>query len=135
MQVVNVGVGGRLCQRDGGAPLAGVLRTDDKGDAGNVLVKEKDVEANRVILCSNDELFTSELDAKDFNWIAFDCPDGPIRCNARVRYKHTEQPAIVTPTGPNSVYIEFETPVRAISKGQAVVLYDGDTVIGGGTIL
>ena len=98
-------------------------------------VKEKDIEANTVILCSNEELFTSSLDAKDFNWIAFDCPDSPIRCNARVRYKHTEQPAIVTPTGPDSVHIEFETPVRAISKGQAVVLYDGDTVIGGGTIL
>ena len=98
-------------------------------------VKEKDMEANRVILCSNDELFTTELDAKDFNWIAFDRPDAPIRCDARVRYKHTEQPAVVTPTGPDTVHIVFESPVRAISKGQAVVLYDGDTVIGGGTIL
>lgn len=98
-------------------------------------VKEKDVEKNRVILCSNDELFSTCLDAVDFNWSSMDCPDGPIHCNARVRYKHTEQPAIVTPTGPSSVHIEFESPVRAISKGQAVVLYDGDTVVGGGTII
>ena len=48
MQVINVGVGGRLCQCDGGAPLAGVLRADDKGNTGNVLVKEKDVEAEAV---------------------------------------------------------------------------------------
>lgn len=98
-------------------------------------VKEKDIEQNRVILCSNEELFSTSLDAVDFNWSAIDCPDTPIRCNARVRYRHTEQPAIVTPTGPNSVHVEFESPVRAISKGQAVVLYNGDTVIGGGTIL
>ena len=98
-------------------------------------VKEKDVVSNKVILCSNDELFSTSLDAKDFNWSAIDCPNVPIRCCARVRYKHTEQPAIVTPTGPDTVHIEFETPVRAISKGQAVVLYDGDIVIGGGTIV
>lgn len=98
-------------------------------------VKEKDVAANQVIICSNDELFSDSLDAKNFNWSAFDCPDQSIRCKARVRYKHTEQPAIVTPTGPDTVHIQFESPVRAISKGQAVVLYDGETVIGGGTIL
>lgn len=98
-------------------------------------VKEKDVVHNRIILCSNDDLFTKDLNAKDFNWSAIDCPSSPIHCKARVRYKHAEQPALVIPTGPDTVHIEFETPVRAISKGQAVVLYDGDTVIGGGTIL
>lgn len=98
-------------------------------------VKEKDTEHNTVILSTNEQLFTSSLDAKDFNWLAYDCPDTPVHCNARVRYKHTEQPALVTPTGPDTVHIEFETPVRAICKGQAVVLYDGDYVIGGGTII
>lgn len=98
-------------------------------------VKGKNVASNQVILCSNDELFTDSLDAKDFNWIAWNRPDHPVSCNARVRYKHAEQPAIVTPTGIDTVHIEFKTPVRAISKGQAVVLYDGDIVIGGGTII
>ncbi len=98
-------------------------------------VKEKDTEHNAVILSTNEQLFTTSLDAKDFNWIAYDCPSTPVHCNARVRYKHTEQPAIVTPTGPDTVHVEFETPVRAICKGQAVVLYDGDYVIGGGTII
>jgi len=98
-------------------------------------VKEKNVETNSVLLCSNEELFTKSLDANRFNWIAYDNPSKEIHCCARVRYKHAEQPAIVTPTGSDTVHIEFETPVRAISRGQAVVLYDGDTVIGGGTIV
>ena len=98
-------------------------------------VKEKDMEHNAVILSTNDELFTTNLDAVDFNWVAFDCPAEPVHCNARVRYKHAEQPATIYPTGPDTVHIEFETPVRAISKGQAVVLYDGEYVIGGGTII
>lgn len=98
-------------------------------------VKEKDVERNRVILCANDALFTTQLDAIDFNWSAIDCPTDSIRCRARVRYRHAEQPAQVFPTGPNSVHIEFESPVRAISKGQSVVLYDGDIVLGGGVIV
>ena len=49
--------------------------------------------------------------------------------------KHAQQPATVTPTGPGTAHIEFDTPQRAICKGQSVVLYDGDTVLGGGTIL
>jgi len=98
-------------------------------------VKEKDVDHNRVVLCSNDELFTSGLDAKDFVWSAIECPTDQVRCHARVRYRHAEQPATVIPTAPDTVHIEFETPVRAISKGQSVVLYDGDTVLGGGIIM
>lgn len=98
-------------------------------------VKDKDMEHNRVILSKNEDLFSKSLDARDFNWSAFDCPDRPIRAKAKIRYKHTEQPATITPTGPDTVHVEFDEPQRAICRGQAVVLYDGDTVIGGGTIL
>lgn len=98
-------------------------------------VKEKDMEKNAVILCRNEELFSRSLDARDFNWSALDCPEGSLRCEAKIRYKHTQQPAVVTATGPDTVHIEFDEPQRAICKGQAVVLYDGDTVLGGGTIL
>ena len=98
-------------------------------------VKDKDMAGNRVILSKNEELFSRELDAKGFNWSALDCPSGTIQASAKIRYKHTEQPASVTPTGPDTVHIVFDEPQRAICRGQAVVLYDGDTVLGGGTII
>ena len=61
-------------------------------------------------------------------------PDGPIRCCAKVRYRQTEQPATITVTGEDRVRVCFDAPQRAITAGQAAVFYDGDTVLGGGTI-
>lgn len=98
-------------------------------------VCEKDIENNKVVLCSNDELFSSELYATDLNWIAFDTPPESFKANARIRYNQKEQPATVIVIDDNKIKIVFDAPQRAISKGQAVVLYDGDTVIGGGTII
>lgn len=98
-------------------------------------VCEKDILNNRVVLCGNEELFEHEFDVADFNWIAFDTPPHTFRANVKVRYKHNEQPATVTVTGENTVHIAFDTPQRAIAKGQSAVLYDGDTVLGGGKII
>ena len=75
-----------------------------------------------------------ELDAKNFNFSAFDTPPAEFRASARVRYRQAEQPATVRVTGENTVHITFDEPQRAITKGQAVVVYDGDVVIGGGEI-
>ena len=97
-------------------------------------VKEKDVANNRVVLCVHEHLFTREFDAVDFNWISGKVPEEPIRVNARVRYNQQEKPATVTPVGTDSVHVCFDEPMRAITRGQAVVLYDGDIVVGGGTI-
>lgn len=97
-------------------------------------VCEKDVVNNKVILCSNDELFSSTLFASDFNWIAFDKPPKEFKANARIRYNQKEQPATIYVIDENTLKIVFDSPQRAISKGQAVVLYDGDIVIGGGKI-
>ena len=74
-----------------------------------------------------------ELDAKNFNFIAFDTPPAEFRASAS-RYRQAEQPATVRVTGENTVHITFDEPQRAITKGQAVVVYDGDVVIGGGEI-
>lgn len=98
-------------------------------------VCEKDVENNRVVLCSNDGLFSRELTVGDLNWIAFDSPPAKFRANVKVRYNQKEQPADITSLPDSTVKIVFDTPQRAIAKGQAAVLYDGDTVLGGGTIL
>ena len=98
-------------------------------------VCEKDTENNKVILCSNDELFSDTLIANNLNWIAFRTPPATFRASARVRYNQKEQPATVTVNNDGTVSVRFDSPQRAISKGQAVVFYDGDTVLGGGTII
>ncbi|MBR1761813.1 MAG: tRNA 2-thiouridine(34) synthase MnmA [Eubacterium sp.] len=98
-----------------------------------VYVLKKDIEKNQVVLGSNDELFSRRLEAEDFNWI-YEKPQGIISCSAKTRYNMKEQPCSVWIEG-NRVVVEFDSPQRAITSGQAVVLYDGDYVIGGGTII
>ena len=98
-------------------------------------VKEKDLESNEVVLCKNEALFSKELYATDINLISYDKIDKPIRLKARVRYNQREQDATVEQIDENTLHIVFDEPQRAISKGQAVVLYDGDYVVGGGTII
>ena len=82
----------------------------------------------------NEDLFHRELDVEDFNFISFDTPPAEFRAKAKVRYRQKEQWATVKVTGEHSVHIIFDEPQRAITKGQAAVLYDGDVVIGGGVI-
>ena len=98
-------------------------------------VKEKDLKNNRVVLCDNESLFSKELTAKDINLISVDKITEPMRVCARVRYNQKEQPATVTQLDDDTIKVVFDEPQRAISKGQAVVLYDGDIVVGGGTIV
>lgn len=89
---------------------------------------------NEVVLGSNEELFRREADVIDFNWISGSAPAHELRCKAKIRYRHPEQWATVMPVGSDAVHIVFDEPQRAITPGQAAVLYDGDTVLGGGVI-
>lgn len=98
-------------------------------------VKEKDLENNRVILCDNDALFSRELTATDVNLISTEKIAKPMRVKAKVRYNQAEQSATVTQIDSDTIRVVFDEPQRAISKGQAVVLYDGDIVVGGATIV
>ncbi len=91
-------------------------------------------EENRVVLGSDADLYSCGLEAEGFNWIAFDCPPAQLRARAKVRYRQPEQWATVYPQADGRVRIAFDQPQRAITCGQAVVLYDGDTVLGGGVI-
>lgn len=97
-------------------------------------VKKKDLEKNEVILCDNESLFSKELYASDINLISCEKIDKPMKIKARVRYNQSEQPATVEQLDENTLHIVFDEPQRAISYGQAVVLYDGEYVVGGGTI-
>ena len=100
----------------------------------SMYVVEKDVDNNKVILGFNDDLFKKEVNVKNISFTACDGLDKPERLCAKIRYNQKEQPATVTQTDENHLKIVFDEPQRAITKGQAAVLYDGDTVVGGGTI-
>jgi tRNA-specific 2-thiouridylase len=100
-------------------------------------VFDKNIETNTVTLCTNQELYSKSLTARDINLIAVDNGKigGKLKVKARARYNQIEQPATVEQTGADEIHVEFDNPQRALTKGQAVVLYDGDIVIGGGTII
>jgi tRNA-specific 2-thiouridylase len=63
-----------------------------------------------------------------------DAPASAIRASARIRYRHKEAPAVVTPMANGTVHVAFESPQTAVTPGQAVVFYDGDVCLGGGWI-
>lgn len=99
-----------------------------------VYVCGKDMEKNTVTVGPNEALFHRTLRANDMNWFPFDMLTAPMRVKAKTRSRMTEQPATVYPDESGAVRVEFDEPQRAITPGQAVVLYDGDNVVGGGTI-
>ncbi len=99
-----------------------------------VYVCAKDMTANTVTVGPNEVLFRSGLLAGDWNWISIPALTEPLRVKAKARSRMIEQPATVYPADKGLARVEFDQPQRAITPGQAVVLYDGDLVIGGGTI-
>jgi tRNA-specific 2-thiouridylase len=93
-----------------------------------------DLAENRVLLGEEQTLYTKTLLAHDLNLITAARWEEPQRLSARVRYRQKEQPATVTLIDEDTLLVEFDEPQRAITRGQAVVLYDGDVVAGGGVI-
>ena len=93
----------------------------------------KDVEKNTVLVGRSESLFSDTLTASDVVYCSEEMPD-TFRCEAKVRYSHGGSMCTVTKKGENQVKVLFDTPQRAITRGQSVVFYDGDTVIGGGYI-
>jgi len=91
-------------------------------------------EANAIIVGSKEEICGIELTASELNWIAVEELERPIKVKAKIRYLHQEAQTVVTPLGENRAQVRFGEPQMAITPGQAVVFYDGDTVLGGGTI-
>lgn len=89
---------------------------------------------NTVTLGREAELYSHSLTAKDINLITVPAMEGEMRLRAKVRYRQEAQWASVVQTDGDTLQVTFDEPQRAITKGQAVVLYDGDMVVGGGTI-
>jgi tRNA-specific 2-thiouridylase len=107
------------------------------GVAANVpvYVTAKSAADNTVILGTDAALFSKALSAKNINLIACTDLKKPMRVMVKTRYLQTAQSAVAEQTGEDSLHIEFDTPQRAITPGQAAVMYDGDIVVGGGTIV
>ncbi len=99
-----------------------------------IYVVDIDIENNRVVLASNDELFRKEFIAEKVNYISIEDLETDMKINAKIRYKAIESPATISPLSSNTVKVVFEKPQRAVTPGQSVVFYDGDTVVGGGVI-
>ena len=100
-----------------------------------LFVCEINTETNNVVLGDNADLFTDTLKANNVNIISGKDFSSPVRCKAKIRYRHEEQPATAFVDGNGILNVKFDEPQRAVTKGQAVVLYDGDTVLGGGEII
>ncbi len=92
-------------------------------------------ETNEVVLGDEEHLFTREVTVNNLNFIPFDKLESEMRVTAKLRYRHIAANALIFPLDDGKVKIVFDEPQRAPSPGQAAVFYDGDMVIGGGTII
>lgn len=97
-------------------------------------VVEIDVEKNILIVGDDKDVFSKGLIADDLNYILIESLNEPRRVTVKVRYHTPEVPAVLIPRADGSVQLDFNEPQRAVTPGQAVVFYDGDDVVGGGTI-
>ena len=95
----------------------------------------KSLDSNEVILGGKQDLMSNYCYINDINLIPWDHLDAPIKCKVKTRYRQPEQPATVEQIGEDLIKITFDEPQRAVTPGQAAVLYDDDMVLGGGTIL
>lgn len=99
-----------------------------------VYVVSKDIENNKIVIGDEVDLYTSELVAEDVNIISQEDIFEPVKITAKTRYSQTEQSATLSKLENGEYKVVFDNPQRAVTKGQAVVFYDGDIVVGGGTI-
>lgn len=99
-----------------------------------IYVCAKDMTNNTVTVGPNEALYATSLLANDWNWFPFSELTEPLHITAKARYNQPPQPATVYPDANGFARVVFDAPQRALTPGQAVVLYDGDMVVGGGTI-
>ena len=98
-------------------------------------VCKKDPESNTVTLCPNDQLNSTVVRVTEFNWLSIAAPAEPLHAAAKIRYNMHQAPCTVEVLPGGDVQLTFDAPQRAVTPGQAAVIYDGDTVLGGGRIV
>jgi tRNA-specific 2-thiouridylase len=135
---------GKIVTRDGqalgehsGLPNYTIGQRKGLGLASTVplYVLGKDATNNALIVGTQDELGSSELTARDVQWVSGQVPGEPFRAEVKIRYTAKEAEAWVKPLGENQVQVQFDAPQRDITAGQAAVFYQDDVVLGGGIIL
>jgi tRNA-specific 2-thiouridylase len=99
-----------------------------------VYVTAKNMADNTITLGPESSLYTKTLTARSINLIACPSLEKPLRVTVKTRYLQQEKPALAVQTGPDELRIDFDEGQRAVTPGQAAVLYDGGIVVGGGTI-
>ena len=127
---------GRVMGRHKGLPCYTTGQRKGLGVAAgkHVYVVRKNAVDNTILLGDEKDLYTHTLTACRVNWIAGEVPTEPIRCTAKTRYSQTEAEAVAEALPDGRLRLTFDVPQRAVTAGQAVVLYDGEEVLGGGTI-
>ena len=98
-------------------------------------VLEKNAAGNTVTLGPDSALYTRDLTAEEMNWISIPSLNGPRAVTAKTRHSQREAAALAEPLPEGRIRVVFQEPQRAVTPGQAVVLYDGRSVVGGGIIL
>jgi tRNA-uridine 2-sulfurtransferase len=93
-----------------------------------------DATRNQVIIGREEDLYRGRLCADRLNWVAIAGLSAPLRSTVKVRYRGPFVPAELIPAGPDHICVEFDQPQRAVTPGQSVVFYQGETVLGGGII-
>ena len=92
-------------------------------------------ESATVVVGDEQALLADSLVARDVNWLSIPPPRGELRADVRIRYRHAEAPAMLTPVDDGRVQVRFDAAQRALTPGQAAVFYDGEVCLGGGWIV
>jgi tRNA-uridine 2-sulfurtransferase len=127
---------GHVLGRHGGVHRFTIGQRKGLGLASGVplYVVNIDAEAAAVTVGPREDLERTTLTAARVNWMSGEVPIGPVRAAARIRYRHQEALATITPLGGGRASVIFDQAQSAITPGQAVVFYEGDVVLGGGWI-
>ena len=92
-------------------------------------------ETNEVVIGDNSDVFSPKLYANNLNFMSIPSLEGEMRAKGKIRYSHEGAMCTIRMFDENTLECTFDEPVRAVTPGQALVLYDGDNVLGGGTII
>ncbi|MXY47977.1 MAG: tRNA 2-thiouridine(34) synthase MnmA [Gemmatimonadetes bacterium] len=127
---------GQILGEHRGHPLYTIGQRKGLGLAAGRPVYVVDIlpDTNTIVVGEDEDLLSDRLIADGVNWHSTDAPAGEVRGQAKIRYRQEATPAVITPCGSDVARVDFEHPQRAVTPGQSVVFYDGETVLGGGII-